>query len=154
MSAMLEGEKAGQMAHQISRRDFAFLLAAGAEVVIGGYFLVPHAARAARQGKAEIRPCLRVPVPPEDSEGMTRIAVGEGDAQIACAVNRVGAGILHLLDGTRTVQQVAVHTARRLAVRRDEAFDAKVACFVAEVAQLGFLTAPFYVNIVERATHS
>jgi hypothetical protein len=67
-------------------------------------------------------------------------------------VNRTGAEIVRLLDGTRSVEQVAARTSRNLRLRRDQAFDAKIACFVAELAQMGFLAAPFYVEIVEHTT--
>ena len=142
-------ERPGQ---PISRRDFSFVLAAGAQAIIAGHFLMSGRVLAAGLGGGEARPRLRVPVGPVGGDGMTMLAVGEGSDRTVCAVNRTGAEVLRLLDGTRSVAQVASRTARNLRLLRDQAFDAKIACFVAELAQLGFLVAPFYVQIVEHST--
>lgn len=138
--------------HSLSRRDFAFVLATGAQAIIVGHFLGGGLARASGPGDSETRPRLRVPVGPTGSDGMTTLMLGEGSDRSVCAVNRTGAEIVRLLDGTRSVEQVAARTSRNLRLRRDQAFDAKIACFVAELAQMGFLAAPFYVEIVEHTT--
>lgn len=69
-----------------------------------------------------------------------------------CGVNATGAEILDHLDGRHTIDQIGAALAEGLGVAPGEAFSAKVAFFVAQLGELGFLAEPFHARIVFEAT--
>jgi hypothetical protein len=80
---------------------------------------------------------------------MTYIGRPSESDRLVCAVNQTGARVLRLLDGQHTVSQIAGDLAARLHITRTEAFDAKIAGFIAQLGMLTLLQEPFYVRIVE-----
>lgn len=139
----------------LSRRQFLILLGAGASASIFGYYTLPspdeQAAAAAPQtpSSQEARPRLRDDLTFSQHAEMTYMAWQSDPGRPVCAVNQTGARVLRLLDGQHTVSQIAGDLAARLHITRTEAFDAKIAGFIAQLGMLTLLQEPFYVRIVE-----
>lgn len=64
-------------------------------------------------------------------------------------VNEVGARIIRLLDGRRSLVKVTAKLAESTGLREGEVLQAKVAEFVAYLAMLQFTTRPSYAYITE-----
>lgn len=138
----------------LSRRTFLILLGAGASASIFGYYFTPRrdeqaAAAPQTPSSQETRPRLRDDLTFSQRAEMTYIGRPSDPDRLVCAVNQTGAHVLRLLDGQHTVSQIAGDLAARLHITRTEAFDAKIAGFIAQLGMLTLLQEPFYVRIVE-----
>lgn len=101
-------------------------------------------------GSADARPRLRADLAwGRDGEFRTLTRVVDGEP-LVCGLNDAGAALARGLDGRHTVCDLSAALSARRGVRHDDALEARVALFVAQVSMLGLLTEPFYAWIVER----
>ncbi len=137
----------------MTRQQFLWKLGNGT-VAIAGYFLLPRsglaevAPDAERSDEAE--PWLRGDiVMRSDADGLV-LTLPSAATSPVCAVNAAGTEVVRRLDGRTSVPAIArvlAHHAHTDAIGQVEV---KVACFVAQLGQMGFLRAPFYAMITER----
>ena len=165
MGAGMRGRRADVESDGPSRRQFLWVLGTGslaATAVIAGYVSGDERAAAVEAGTATRpddgrptpeRPALRDGVTFGRRDGLLTIgyvSAPGGSGPVLCAVNEVGAAITRRLDGKHSVPLLASAAAAAAGIEPSDTVEARVACFVAELARLGFLREPFYVQIVER----
>lgn len=138
---------------QLGRRTFLISLGVGT-AAIAGYFVVrcrPSALATASSDPpiSTLLPRLEEKVTlGRDGDLMTLRHLSEEDSPL-CAVNRYGAEIVALLDGRHTVPQIANILAGRMGIPLTETMQSKIAYFITQVGEMGFLQEPYYACIVE-----
>jgi hypothetical protein len=137
----------------LTRREFTIRLGAGAGASIVGFFLLGKSLAPVRAsnaaGSVSETPELSDRIVFGTYDGMVAIRA-EGDSHSPlCAVNETGAAVLELLNGANDVAAVSRAIAAKLRIARSEALDAKIAYFVVQLSQLGFLKEPFFACIFE-----
>ena len=135
-----------------SRRDFILKLGIGASVAITGYYLVNNFVGSTDEPKHELAPNEMPILKPnlvlkEDLGNM--LIHNPGSVEPSFMVNDVGKEILLNLNGKRSLQDLSEQVAAKYELTYDEALLSQVAFFVSQLAILGFLQKPFFVNIVE-----
>ncbi len=137
----------------MTRKRFLWVLGAGgaaitAEVLLPARGLALPAPTRDRLPEAEprLRPEVAVAV---DGEGLV-LRCPSGASSIVCAVNAPGAEVVRRLDGRTPVGEIARLLSGRDGTTTLAEVEVKVACFVAQLAELGFLRAPYYALIAER----
>jgi hypothetical protein len=135
----------------MTRKRFLWVLGAGG-AALAAEFLVPAraAARTPSPDAAGSEPRLhpRVSAAPYGEGLALRLPEGEGSA--TCFVNGPGAEVVRRLDGRTSVSAIARDLAPRDGTVSEAEVEARVACFVAGLAEHGFLCAPYYALIAER----
>ncbi|MBF0317462.1 MAG: hypothetical protein HQL04_04745 [Nitrospirae bacterium] len=136
-----------------TRRELLLLLVAAT----GAYFFetlspisnhIPPPPVISNNGSREC-PLLKADVTVENMGELVMIQRRQYGQPVTFMVNLLGARIVELLRGNLTIEEISDLMSRQTEIRRSEVFDAKVACFVAEIGKLGFLEKPFYVKIIE-----
>ena len=144
----------GNGSTRFSRRQFLIALEGVLGLTIAGVIIAPKVADsvAAARG-ASPRPalldCLELRPGPEGVDVYDLSAPGA--PTLVCSVNSVGGQILPELNGAHTLDGIVEATLQKLGRQRadPQAFGGKVALFIAELAQAGFLKQPFYVEVIE-----
>jgi len=137
------------------RRDFVIALGSGVGASIAGYFAYhrwPEFAGAPvgpNALPAEACPRLKADVTCDRSGDQVTLRRGEAADAVVCAVNAAGAAIVDRLDGRHSIEEISAALAGLIPVGPGRLLEAKVALFVAQLAQCGFLADPFYVTLYE-----
>ncbi len=137
----------------MTRKRFLWTLGAGT-AAIAGHFLVPSDAFASPDPRPNVsidgEPWLRSEViVHRDGEGLALTCPGRARPCV-CVVNGAGADVVRHLDGRTSVSEIARALAERAGTGAVTEVEVKVACFVAQLAELGFLRGPYYALIAER----
>jgi hypothetical protein len=143
---------AGDSGRRLTRREF--VVALGSVLVVAGYCVVggrPPDHGPERAVKPGVRPRLRDGLVLGTDAEMLTVAIAAGSSPVY-AVNDVGRTILEAMDGRRTVEEIAGVLSQRYAVPADQALQADVALFIAQVAILGLLAEEFRATIFERTS--
>ncbi len=142
--------------HNLTRRNFFISLGAGVGG-IAGYFCFagrpiapPPTESVPVPSGPTAHPRLRDEACISSDGELYTISVPGTESPTVCGVNPVGAEIVQRLTGQQTIGEICADVAAAVGICHDEAIEAKIACFVAELASLGFLRDPFYVYIVDR----
>lgn len=137
----------------MTRKEFLWSLGVGS-LAIAGHFAIPrtaHAIAAPASAGEDPEPRLHGDVSVEvDGDGLLLSRRAGERTAATCAVNEIGAEIVRRLDGRTPVSEIARVLAGRAGASAFGEVEARVACFVAQLGELGFLRAPFYALIVER----
>ena len=140
---------------KMTRRRFFIDLGIGTGIFIAGYILGRESSSkifglTEPQPKADKKPNLRDDIVFGTDGELATIKLKNQKDQKLCAVNQTGAAILKRLDGKHTIEEISEYIATMGNCYRTEKMDANIACFVAQLGMLGFLTAPYYTQIIER----
>lgn len=141
----------------MKRRDFVIALGAGAGASIFGFFewkaLKKTGSRPKdRPAAVDFKPRLKDGIVfGWADDGLATLRLPGAKETALCAVNETGAAILRMLDGRRGVEDIAQAVAQEYNLVRTDSLDAKIAYFLTQVSQLGFLRNPFYACIVDVA---
>ena len=145
-----DGSSAPAASPGVSRREFLICLGSGAAATIAGYFLtklIPVALPATPQ-TASAQPRIRKEISAR-REAEMYVLEAKGHDQPLGAVNSAGWEVLQRLDGSRSIQDITSALAAGAGLASNEAMEGKVACFVAQLGEMGLLQQPYYVQIVE-----
>lgn len=134
-----------------SRRKFVFSLASGAAAV-AGYMLIPDnsTAPAIENLLPSQFPHLHADAIVNDSA--SSVSLGSGASRLTCSVNDLGMEIIKLLNGKRSLPQIASEISVSRSLDHNEMMELNLALFLVEVSKAGLLKQPFIVDIVERYT--
>ncbi|MDR0429600.1 MAG: PqqD family peptide modification chaperone [Tannerellaceae bacterium] len=140
------------MKDHLNRRDFLFRLGAGTSLVIAGFITFDQrlsressAARIAKGDYPSAKPELSAEIRTYSEEGHF-ILSGKGHL---CSVNKTGEKMIGLLNGEHTVSAISSQLATYFSVEHTEMLETAVAGFICQLAELGMLSAPFYVTMYE-----
>jgi hypothetical protein len=139
---------------RFNRRQFLIALEGAIGLTIAGVIVAPRIVDSIAQARpASAHPalldCLQLRLAAQGADLYDISATGQ--PALVCSVNQVGGAILERLDGRSSVDTIVTSVLRQLGQTsaQPDAFGGKVAIFIAELAQAGFLKEPFYVNVVE-----
>jgi hypothetical protein len=127
----------------LSRREFTFALAGGAGLAIVGY--LTGCRPGPGEGSEDDRPQLAGDLRLERSGDGVRLLRNEA---LCGEINPVGGDVIELLDGRRTIREIASIVAEGHGIEATEALAARIANFAAELGMAGFLERPFSAMIV------
>jgi len=131
-------------------------LGSGAATISGYYLMKSEAAldgKLPQTDQATLGPEVDKPqlrkdiVMGRDGEMFTLTRLGQPDPLFV--VNGIGHAVLRRLDGCHAIQDISAAVAEQSNAPHSGELDGKIACFVAQLGQLGLLKQPYYVNIVE-----
>ncbi len=144
--------EAGDTGRRLTRREF--VVALGTVLVVAGYCVVEGGLPdqgGERAVKPGVRPRLRDGLVRGTDGEMLTVALTAGSSPVY-AVNDVGRTTLEAMDGRRTVEEIAAVLSRRYVVPADQALQADVALFIAQLGILGLLAEEFRATIFERTS--
>lgn len=140
---------------QFTRRDFLIVLGGAVGLSIAGWVAAPKLIKTINPlAKASQTPCLLDCLEIRDtSDGSELYDLTDAlNPTLVCQVNPTGGVILHAMNGRNTLEEIAQSTARALpeAPGNAEGFSSKVALFITKMAEAGFVSEPFYVNLTKK----
>ncbi|MCC6144006.1 MAG: PqqD family protein [Candidatus Hydrogenedentes bacterium] len=146
---------AGDTEGRMSRHAFLIRLGGGAAGAIAGYLagvaLDSELARPAPGDHAPglVRPALRDGLRFGFADGFHTLAPAASSGGSVCAMNAVGKFVAERLDGRASIADLGRAVAGRFGLVHDDGLEAGIALFISHLAQVGFLTASFYVTLYE-----
>ena len=141
-----DGEQRGY-----TRKSFLVALGSGAAATICGLFLF-HEGRSETTGQAAQTLPSKYPRLKQDlgtgREGeLLTLTTRDDPHPVVCAVNQPGMTAMGLMNGRRTIEEIAKAMADEYRLDRTESLTAKVAGFTAQLGMMGFLEEPYYACI-------
>ncbi|MEN6390797.1 MAG: PqqD family protein [Syntrophomonas sp.] len=141
--------------NNFSRRQFLIGLGGLAGMAIAGWYFQPNTA-SKQSDTIPVTPDLRPSLKPEyevreTADGVELFENGQGKAKMVGRFNDIGGYILSEMDGVKSVEEIATGVLSKLkvSVTSIENFQGKTALFIATLAEAGFLSSAFYINVVE-----
>jgi len=134
---------------RFNRRDFLITLGAGTSLAIAGFFTF-DAITTERQEQAENHsemPMLSKQV--QKTHEHEQLALNHETAK--CLVNKTGEKVVELLNGRRSLPQIADKIADYYAIEHTDALEVSIASFICQLGAQGFLASPFFVTMYEDA---
>ena len=130
-----------------NRRDFLFSLGAGSSLAIAGFFTFDAFTTDTNEPSEapSEKPYLSGRVK-KTFENEVMVLYGE---KSKCLVNKTGERIIDLLDGKKTLMQIAEQISDFYAIEHSGILEAAIAKFICQMGTMGFLSSTFYVTIYE-----
>ena len=140
--------------NQFTRRDFLIVLGGAVGLTIAGWVAAPKLIKAISPlAKASQTPCLLDCLEIRDTaDGSELFDLTDAlNPTLVCQVNPTGGAILHAMNGRNSLEKIVESTARSLPETPENAeeFSSKVALFITKMAEAGFVSEPFFVNLTK-----